>query len=328
MTARALLIGINHYYGIVPLHGAKGDAADIKEWLVSQGVDPIEELVSPGGQDMYTATPKASDVDDWLDRLGAEAASVKRQNGDIDVLFPLGDRLYVFFAGHGYNSNTAGPTGVFPRTTTENWNVVPFGPLLTTLKHLAYFKEIVFIVDACREVNLYALDPIWNRKPKPRVGHTEVKKMLIQAAESGEKTREIDFGDKNSSEKIRGVLSQAFLAGVTGLAAENGQVTAEKLKGHIIAAVKSKIPEADPDIDANDSIVICQVDAVNVRIEITCAQAVTGAVLRRNTRGENVIDLEQGANSFDVPPGAYTLELPGREPFAIHAVWKVNHVNT
>src|SRR5205814_13218 len=125
-----------------------------------------------------------------------------------EVAFPLGNRLYIFYGGHGYDAYTAGPTGIFPRTGDGRWDVFPFLPLVRYLKSLAYFREIVVLADTCREVIDYSHDPTWNRRPTPSPNSDQVKVLVLNAADASQKTQELDFGGG----RVRGVLSQAFLS--------------------------------------------------------------------------------------------------------------------
>ena len=323
MAARALLIGIDDYYEVSSLKGPKADVLDIKNWLTGQSV-VVEELVSESGKDVFSATPRTGDVEDWLDKLAGEVAKVKKANGGVEPDFPLGDRLYIFYAGHGYDAYTSGPTGIFPRTRVDNWDVLPFGPLERCLKNLAYFREIVIIVDACRELIDYSYDPTWKRRPTANPNSIHVQVLVLNAADSSQKTQELDFGGG----KIRGVLSQAFLNGVKGLAAEGGDVTATRLKEYVVNAVRDKLPKANPKIEIpNDPMVVATAPTINPKIEITCSAGSAGnAVLRRNAGGENPITLQEGKNTFEVPLGAYTLVLPNGTEKPVNAIWEVNLV--
>ena len=325
MRSRALLIAINHYYSSMrALRGPLGDADDLREWLVSQQVDPIKELLSVGDADVFTARPIAADVEDWLDGLNREAGKVAQEQGP-NVEFPLGNRLYIFYGGHGYNAYTAGSTGIFPRTRPDRWDVFPFGPLVQYLQYLAYFQEIVVLVDACREVIDYSHDPTWNRRPTPSPNSSKVKVLLLYAADAAQKTQEMDFGGG----RFRGVISQAFLWAVKGLASsENGTVTATRLKEVVINAVRSKLPDANPKIDIpNEEMVITETGLLNPILEFECEAGAEGpATLRRDSGGETQIELQVGINQFDVPLGSYQLILASGAQLDVHATWDVNHV--
>lgn len=325
MRSRALLIGINDYYeSFRSLKGAIADVTDIETWLMGQGVNPIDKHISRGNEDVYSATPQGSEINNWLNRLDSEAGVIKAENGGAMPDFPLGDRLYVFYSGHGIDASTAGPAAVFPQTRDEYWDLFPIEPLKRHLQNSGYFREIVMVFDACRESLDYAFDPTWARKMKVSPNSDQVQVATFYPRGSSQPTPEVDFGGG----KIRGVLCHAFLQGVSGLAAEGGQVTATRLKDFVENAIRDKVPLADPSIAVPRSpMIITQVQQTQPVIKIECsAISVGNAILKHNAGGEHPIQLNIGANAYEVPMGSYVLKLNNGTEKEINAIWEVNDV--
>jgi uncharacterized caspase-like protein len=238
MRARALLVGINDYPGIGQLQGPENDVAAVEAWLMSPAggaLDPTRDITKittttchPNGPppSRVDARPVMQQIYDWVDRLVQEGEG---QAGD----FPLGDRLYLFFAGHGFHS--AGRTAVFMANAwAQNLGeAIPMQPLAEFLLGYAFFREIILIADACREQLDFAPDPYFTRKAKINQNAGQVLRFWAYPCPPGLKTREQPFYNG----AMGGVLTNAFLTGVKGLAARNDDVRSDDLKSYMINAV-------------------------------------------------------------------------------------------
>jgi hypothetical protein len=325
----ALIVGINKYPEFRTLKGAENDANELEKWLIGDLAVPaanITKLVSSAYEfdDVFGAKPVGQQVHDWLNALDAAAAKA----GEVD--FPIGERVYIAFACHGYNAATAQQTAIMPCTRTDYWDVIPLVPLKTYLQTKAYFKEIVMLSDACRDQIDYAVDPIWPRKPTAHAKAAEVRIFEAYAAKAGQKAIERDFGNGN----WRGVMSQAFLQGVRGVAAdENGDVWAHKLESHVRFAVVDKLgKEANPAIESpeppDEPMLICKVAQRHPKVVIDPKTATVGiAILQRKLdHTESPIDLSKGRQEFFLPTGFYSLRLPSGESKDFIAAWEESDV--
>lgn len=325
-THHALIVGIDNYPEFRALKGAEGDANDVEEWLKEIGVPAgnIKKLVSSQYtfNSVFHAKPIAQQIHDWLNDLDADAAA--RPGVD----FPLGERVYVVFACHGYNAVTAQQTAIFPQTRTNYWDVIPLAPLRTYLETTAYFNEVVVIGDACRDQIDYAMDPIWPRKPDTHPNARRVQVFEAYGAKAGQKSKEIDFGGRT-----RGVLTQAFLHGVRGAAADDqGRVWAHRLESLIRFAVADKLGvELSPTIAAPRppaSMLICNSTQKLPRIILEPKNGATGtAVLKSQLDDSKVpVDLSVGRQEFLVPPGFYTVIAPAGDEKPFMAAWEETYV--
>ena len=319
----ALLVGVDRYKGYRELFGARADAEDLKAWLLAIGVpaDNITSLLSPLKEDK-TFPPVSLEVHAWLDMLDEEAQAEARK----DQAFPLGPRVYVMFAGHGYNAATGQQTAIFPRSNKNFWDVMPIVPVKTYLETAAYFQEVIVLSDACRDQIDFAPDLAFPRKPETSPNASKVKVFQVYAAKAGQKAKEKKFNGK-----FRGVMTHAFLRGVTGAARDDdGHVTTTKLKNFIKSAVISELGESlKPEVIEGDEFVICDAPKVFSRLRINPVQEKAGtATLKFHTGNQEApIDLSLGAQVIEVPIGKYTLTTPNKSTLDITAIWDEQDVN-
>jgi hypothetical protein len=225
-----LLVGLSKYPSVGDLRGPVNDLKDITDWLTNDLRIPPKNIVSwPDAPPKYR-NPCTDDFYGWFLDWDAEAKVNK---------LPLGERVYVYYAGHGYNAPTGQQSMVMPRTTPTTWNTVQMVPLRESLRLRAHFDEVVVVFDACRDALTYATDAVWLDKPIAAPGSGRVKVFSSFASKTGKKAKEIDFGGG----KWAGVLTQAFLAGAKGYAAdENGVVYAHNLRAYLYASTMVSIP--------------------------------------------------------------------------------------
>jgi hypothetical protein len=330
--ARALLVGINYYPGIGNLQGPENDVAALEAWLSSPaggGLNPDTEirkitstLSLPNGQppSPAKARPVMYQIYEWVDELVEEGKAAAGE-------FPLGDRLYMFFAGHGFHS--AGRTALFMANAWANnlGEAIPMQPLAEYVRSYAFFREVILVADTCREQIDFAPDPYFARKPEVSPNAGKVRRFDAYPCAPGLKTRELPFDGVKG-----GVLTHAFLTGVQGFAARGGQVRSDFLKGYMINAVSQKL-EQTPEINCSEeaeAFPICQAQERTTRLTVKPAQgAPAGAV--------TVVDGYTGATvaaeeitvspiQVDVRPGFYQLKRQSGEERTIRVAWESTDV--
>ncbi len=199
-------------------------------------------------------------------------------------------------------------------------------PLRESLRLRAYFNEVVVLFDACRDVLNYATDGVWLDKPNAAPGSNKVRVFSSFASKTGKKAMEIDFGGG----KWAGVLTQAFLAGAKGYAAdEHGVVYATNLRAYLFAAVKDKLgsdfePEIDDGVDPGTPWELFRAPQRLPRIVIRPVRFNTGkAVFRKRSAATPLeIDLAAGVQGIEVPYGYYVLTLPDGTEKDVTAAWE------
>ena len=313
----ALLVGLSKYPSVGDLKGPINDLKDITDWLTNDLQIPAKNIISWPDVPPKYRNPCADDFYGWFLDWDAEAKVQK---------LPLGERVYVYYAGHGFNATTGQQSMVMPRTTPTTWNTVQMVPLRESLRLRGHFDEVIVIFDACRDVLSYATDAAWLDKPIAAPGSGKVKVFSSFASKTGKKAKEIDFGGG----KWAGVLTQAFLAGAKGYAAdENGVVYAHNLRAYLYAAVKDKLgsdfePEIDDGVDPGIPWELFRAPRRLPRIVIMpVGQKAGKAFLRKRSGGDPVeVDLAAGVRAFDVPYGYYALTLPDGSQKDVTAAWE------
>ena len=315
----ALIVGLSQYPSVGTLKGPVNDLQDVSDWLTKELMVPEANITR------WTDTPKLfrrPSADDFYDWILDWVEKAKQATGT----FPLGDRLYVYYAGHGYNATTGQQSMIMPRSTPETWNVVPMVPLRESLRLRAHFQEVVVIFDACRDTLGYGVDAVWLDQPQAALNSNQVRVFSAFASKTGKKAKEVDFNGRWA-----GVLTQAFLAGAKGYAAdENGVVYANAMKRFVIAAVKDQLgidyePDIDDGSDPNDPPwPLFHAARKLPRIVIQPVTVTSGkAAFRQILTGDTVeIDLAAGTQVKEVPYGYYGLTLPGQAEQKIIAAWE------
>jgi hypothetical protein len=312
----ALLVGLSKYPAVGDLKGTLNDLQDVTDWLTGELHLPANNVVSWTDAPPKYRSPSTNDFLGWL--VDWDAAAKTMPNSKI------GDRLYVYFAGHGYNATTAQQSMVMPLTTPTTWSVVPMVPLRESLRLRAHFDEIVIIFDACRDILSYAIDLGWADKPAASLRSGQVKVFSSFASKTGKKAKEVEFNGRWA-----GVLTRAFLTGAKGYAAdENGVVYSSALRAFIFAAVKDRLgldfePEVDDGIDPNDRWALFNVPRRLPRIVVKPVTHVSGlAKFRKRGEQPGDIDLAAGIQVLEVPYGYYALTLPDGTEQTVIAVWE------
>jgi hypothetical protein len=313
----ALLVGLLKYHPSVgDLKGTLNDLRDVDQWLENDLKVPRQNIVKWTDKPPDFQDPTASDFLKQLVKWDGEAS----RNGP-----KLGERLYVYYAGHGYNANTSQQSMIMPMTTLTTWDVVPMIPLRESLRLRAHFDEIIMLFDACRDVLPYAVDPSWSDKPRHSPSNGQVKVMSMFASKTGKKAKEVEF----SKGEWHGVLTKAFLTAVKGYASdENNIIYFHTLRGFLFAAIKDQLgPDFEPDIpdefDPNEPWPVLKVTRRLPRIVIQPKKLTEGeATIRRNDRTPVKIDLSHGIQVLEVPYGYYTLKLPDNSEQPVIAVWE------
>ncbi|MFZ1286996.1 MAG: caspase family protein [Candidatus Phosphoribacter sp.] len=216
---RALVVGCDAYPNApgAELSGAVADALAIRRWLVDPygpGLEPaqITFLASPSGSgqqpDPELVTGPATRL-----RLAQAVAALREVRG--------GERLYVYFAGHGCRTDPQNQLTAQDALALTDFSAADPAASCTGVEDLRIrlslcdFRDVVMIIDACRNLPFQApfrlsslgLDPTGPPSKQARV-------FLLQSTAAGESAVELE-----SDAGARGVFSAALSDSLAGAGA-------------------------------------------------------------------------------------------------------------
>ncbi len=222
MSNHALLVGCDAYPGLPGgnLRAAVRDTLSVRDWLLRSSGGGLARpdvtfLASCNDQGAQAA---AADVDGPANR--AELAREVRRL----VEGPEGNRLYVYFAGHGCRTDPLNP--VKDRDAILLTDFTPDDPPAASVGvddlrirlTMAPFREVILIVDACRNLPFqepFDLGGLGRDLAPPGGGPGGAPRMYVfQATAPGETAAGTEHDGK-----LRGVFSRALIDGFMGIGA-------------------------------------------------------------------------------------------------------------
>ena len=241
LNDHALVVGINQYPELTNLEGPEADAIAFADWLrtdarVQVPAGQVRLLLSsdypkPGGVNL--ARPIAVDVE------AALKSHIDRgdNNGG-----HAGERLYLYFAGHGMAPDVDEVALLMANAGRRNPGDHIGGRRYTKwFRQAAMFDQIVLIMDCCREPSL-------NAPPKAPPWPTRTVMKPVQffyafATSWPSAAREV--ADKGGA--VRGVFTEVLLEGLSGrkiASNTNGEITTGMVEGWVLDRFEEL---ADPD---------------------------------------------------------------------------------
>lgn len=217
----ALLVGISRYKDgkqFPALDGPLNDVERVRSWLVDKNygqavpADNVKELTTPvdlltpplnGWSPQTVWTPNREGFSTLFKGIAFdETGKMVRREG----------RLYLYFSGHGFSLNDDG----FPSAalfSADNVGLIHSNlagtVYATAVKRAKLFKEVVLIMDCCRDVfgNLAYNEPDFNRVENST--SDKVKLYALYAAPRRGKSQERELPD--SGGKVVGLMTDAIL---------------------------------------------------------------------------------------------------------------------
>lgn len=258
MPDRAVVVGISRYPALTALQGPENDAIAFTEWLTDpQGgkvpPDRVTQILSsqfPQASDPTTAT-----IDSAFEAIIRDADA----NGG-----RAGERLYLFFAGHGI-APTIDESALLMANAARGMSGhhIPGRQYTNWFRTAALFDEVVLLMDCCRDVRTGA--PIHQPPWDVRIGTPPSRLFLGFAAEMGSASRERP--SKNDASKVRGRFTEAVIAGLRHAQDATGRVTNKTLSEFVINALaeeaeqnqENPLNRQEPKFQASDPIVFAAV---------------------------------------------------------------------
>jgi hypothetical protein len=189
----AILVAINCYPGIGNLNGPENDATEFKKWLVDDaGGNLVDDEAHVRVIRSSDFQPPATDPDD---ANPTETQFKKTLNAWLrpkgDWLGRVGERLYLYFAGHGFTAGSLTDPALFT-AQAQLGDTVHIAALryASKIRNAGFFDEILLVMDCCQDVLKASQvgEPTWSPPDRQRSGY--VKLMEAYGAPRGRKAFE------------------------------------------------------------------------------------------------------------------------------------------
>lgn len=321
MAHHAILFAITSYPGLTNLEGPENDVDEFKKWL----------LETDGGN-VDTANIKvikSSDFPVVTDPYKAQPADVAFRAALQELLFntdrsfkgKVGERLYLFFAGHGFASRQLNDAALYSANATRNDPDHIAGKRYTArIVNSAAFEEVVLIMDCCRDVDLFdsIRDPSM-KIPDRQALAADVRLLEAYAAGRGQQAREVPGPDG----KVRGIFTHAVVDALRNAKGnEKGELTGALLKGYIHDRWPSLFTDAakyeahiGPPTGATDIVFVTRAVEPRVEVRFTSVPPLpAGAVIVILDSDRKEVDrlaYDPATTSTKLPPGYYKAMVDG-----------------
>lgn len=233
-THHALLVAINRYPGLSDLRGPENDAAALAAWLKGPGgldaerVKIIKSSDFAAVADPYDANPTDSQIKKQLNAWLKDAQGNWHER--------VGERLYLFFAGHGFTAGSLTDPALFTaQAQLDDRAHIAAYRYAAKIANAGFFDEIVLLMDCCQDVLKASAvtEPSWS--PPDRSASGRVKTMLAFGAPRGHKAFEDPPPPAGAAAAppVHGYFSSLFLEALdTAPADALGQVSARSVEEH------------------------------------------------------------------------------------------------
>ena len=275
MPDHAILIGIGNYPAFgeddspARLDGPVNDVMAIETWLRDpQGgaftdKDVIHVILSDNAAETaIKAKPTVGELEQVLVDIADLAEANRAAGKDMRV----GDRLYLFMAGHGFSPERNSGC-LFTANATSRFNAhIHATGWLNWLQDGAYFHEFVLWMDCC--MDRMASGPV--RDPLMTVIDARIPPRASFIAFAAQRPlKAVEHAIDADGGKVHGVFTWALLQGLRGAAADqNGRVTGRSLADWLRNAQSALMTDAqrnnsevalDPEIIQEDSgLIFCR----------------------------------------------------------------------
>jgi uncharacterized caspase-like protein len=315
---RAIVVGISHYPALGDLAGPENDAKAFDAWLRSPDGgnvpgDNIDRILSPKfptRTDAVSAKPTAEAVKEAIDKLH----SIGERGGAY-----VGRRLYLFMAGHGFAPRINEAALLMANAAIHRTgHHVPGRPYADWFRESAFFKEVVLLMDCCREnyklspLQPCHLDPVADSGGnKPPVRH-----YYGLASQLGRAAREVP----DASGEMHGIFTSTILDGLRQGPPGGGDVTGDWLTDFVREHMPSRLdnqPSQHPVFDQsepNDDIVFVRRTAPRYRVRIHANPAGQSQEVEMRDGTLKVLPPSRRSNGtweWELGPGIYKYRYSG-----------------
>lgn len=256
----AVVIGVDNYPGYSSLRGARRDARAFNQWLTDPtggGLDKahVELLLSIKPRHTSNSSTPTTFLDDQLRPLHHQIEHAFESI--LNLASNGGERLYVYFSGHGIAINALRTVLCLPP-----WSPARKGYALDSESYLnlvctsGIFREVIFLLDCCRTpVRLDTSMPTTITARLAGSAGQPAKYFVANATEAWNAAYEAMESNGNHAQ-TQGFFTRALLLGLRGGARDkNGLITASSLKDyleyHVPMIAQASNRSQNPDIVHN-----------------------------------------------------------------------------
>ncbi|MBA0449485.1 caspase family protein [Stenotrophomonas maltophilia] len=205
----AIVLTINRYPGLSDLHGPENDGEEFRQWLLDPEYGDLDtrRIQVIRSQDYgVAATPDdANPTEKELKK--ALNLWLRTPNGWHDR---IGQRLYLFFAGHGFTAGSAIHDPALFSAVAQNGDTAHIAVLryASKIANAGFFDEIILVTDCCQDVlkASQVLEPTWTPPDRQRTAH--VRLFQAYGAPRGRQSFERNIGPAGQS---RGLFTSVLL---------------------------------------------------------------------------------------------------------------------
>lgn len=321
MAHHAILLAITTYPGLTNLEGPENDVEEFGKWLLETdgGNVPAANITVIKSSDFPTVTdPYEAKPADLAFRAALQGLLF---NTDRSFKGKVGERLYLFFAGHGFASRQLNEAALYSANATKNDPDHIAGKRYTArIVNSAAFEEVVLIMDCCRDVDLSdsIRDPSM-KIPDRQALAADVRLLEAYAAGRGQQAREVPGADG----KVRGIFTHALVDALRNARGnDKGELTGALLKGYIHDRWPSLFSDAanyeahiGPPTGARDIVFVTRAVEPRVEVRFTAAPPLpAGAVIvildAGRTEAARLV-YDPANTTTQLPPGYYKAMVEG-----------------
>ena len=328
MADHAILIGIRDYPTLLGdektsvLQGPVNDVDAVKAWLLDPlgggfaNDSTIHVIISDGAAPADGARPTDVELEEVLLHLALLAQKSNARGTGLRV----GERLYLFMAGHGFSPERADAC-LYTANARPGFNAhIHATGWLNWLQESAFFEEFVLWMDCC--MDRMATGPV--RDPLLAGPASDVPPRASFVAFAAQRPlKAVENPIPADDDKVHGVFTWALLQGLRGAAADqNGRVTGRSLADWVRNAQAALMTDAqrensnvalDPEIIQEDPglIFVRGIEQLRYRVTLDFPPAANGrtAFLWSGVPPAARQFTVDGADHL-LAPGLYLVEVP------------------
>ncbi len=250
----AVVVGIERYFdagSLGKLSGPENDANDFFSWVTSSDGGAVPEgqaklILSSHYPHQFNAATDAQPTADAIKGAFDHLKEIANENAENGLGLTVGDRLYIFLAGHGFAPSyddklTALLTAEASVASSQLQHVIG-SYMADWFWRAAYFKQILLFVDCCRSILpcTQLFQPYSDERGKD---YDLLSRFYAFGARIGQESREWA-----PNGKFHGVFTMTLMNGLRGAAydpRDPKSITAESLRDYLYNDFKNFMVPAD-----------------------------------------------------------------------------------